>query len=173
MNFKSASFAKILLLLSLAIALTSGWYARQQQATNAREAARAATLGAEQAALDAAWREMSAVLTPEASEPMPVDRALAQLRLRLEHLQVAHGVTLSQTTLARRAGADARPVAELAETLKATSVRTLRVDVRGAYTDYSELLAYLTELRRGAPVAVVSLSVRESLFELGLRVYGV
>jgi hypothetical protein len=173
MNFKSASFAKTLILLSLVIGSTSGWYAHRQSGLNAASAARVKTLAGELGTLDAAWREMSAVLEPAAQPADALDQALARLRLRLEHLQVAHGVALSQTTLARRAGSEARPVSELAETLKGTAVHTLRVDVRGTYADYEGLLAYLREIRRDAPVAVVSLNVRDNLFELALRVYGV
>lgn len=116
---------------------------------------------------------MSEVLQESDAEPMAVGEALAQLRLRLEHLQVGHGITLAQTTLSNRAGGDAIPVSQLAQTLKNTPVKSLRVDVRGTYSDYEGLLAYLQEIRRGVAVAVVAMDVRANQFEVSLRVYGV
>ncbi len=135
--------------------------------------ARIQSLEKDARALRASWAEMTKILQESDVEPMAVGEALAQLRLRLEHLQVGHGVTLAQTKLASRAGGDAVAVSKLAQTVKNTPVKTLRVDVRGTYGDYEGLLSYLQEIRRSVPVAVVALDVRANQFEVSLRVYGV
>lgn len=59
----------------------------------------------------------------------------------------------------------------LASQVPGTSIKTLRINVRGTYRNHSKFLDYLEALRHEG-MAIVHLKVDGSNFELGLRVYG-
>lgn len=95
------------------------------------------------------------------------------LMLDVYNLRLKHGVTIGTVAPGKFSGSGGiAPLEALGDVVPGTDVNSTRLDIRGTYSDYLGLLAYIEDLQAHA-VSVVHLRVQEQTFELGLRVYAV
>ena len=169
---KSQSLAKVLLVALVAIASTSGYYAKTWQASLG--SARASVQSAQQSlsTSERAFRELSEVLTPDETT-LSLEEALSQAVLDVYNLRVPYGIVVTSATPSTAGGGPtAIPIGSLSEALPETkAVRSIRLNVRGTYTNYIGLLEYIQALQKN-PLSVVFLQVRDQSYELSIRVYG-
>lgn len=172
MLFKSQSVAKLVLAALVGIASTSGYFAKEWHGQ--RVAAQGKLVSSQRATADAkkANEELTRVLTP--GEPqMVMQDAMTGLMLDVYNLRLKHGVTVGSVAPGKFSGTGGvAQLDALSDVVPGTDVNSTRLDIRGSYSDYLGLLAYIKELQQHA-VSVVHLRVQEQSFELGLRVYAV
>lgn len=106
------------------------------------------------------------------SEAPKLDVVTADLLVAVMHERLEHGITVAAVTPGKTVATQgASALAQMADKVEQTEVRSARVNVRGNYDNYAGLLGYIDTLR-GTSVAVVYLKVEGRQFELGLRAYG-
>ncbi len=96
---------------------------------------------------------------------------LSSVILDIFNKRLSTGVTVSTASPGKVGGAGAATLDSLAEMVPGTNVQSVRVDVRGSYSDYKGFLAYIDALK-AHQLSIVHLKVKDQSFELGLRVYG-
>ncbi|MNR71660.1 hypothetical protein D3C71_22910 [compost metagenome] len=97
---------------------------------------------------------------------------MSELVLDIYNQRLRYGITVSTATpTAVSTGSSAAALDSLSQDVPGTSVKSVRLNVRGSYSDYQGLLGYLNKLQE-SPVSIVHLKVENQNFELGLRAYG-
>lgn len=118
-----------------------------------------------------AFAEMRDVLKPD-GQTLPLQQAVSAVVLDVFNQRVPNGVTVSSATPGRLSISGAvMGLDSLAETVPKSSVRSVRVNIKGTYTTYRGFLEYVKALQTHQ-VSVVSLKVQDQGFELGVRVFG-
>lgn len=127
----------------------------------------------EQVALKAAQQALQEMLTPSAASSPPVETNLADTIVVLMKNRVEHGVSLSSVTSHKvlRGGTSVQPAANYVDKVPETSLKSIRINVKGTYEDYALLNRYLQVIRQ-RPLSIVFMKISGREFELGLRVYG-
>ena len=171
MPFKSLLSAKTLLVLSLAIGLTSAYLGHGWQ-TDARVLSSTVTkLQADQRKAKEALMSVEDELTPDASR-VNLGVALSSFMLDVYNKRLEHGITISAVTPSRlSATGQYAGLDTFIENVPGTQLASVRVNFSGTYNSYRGLLSYLNALR-SHPVALVRLKVEDQSFEASMRIYG-
>ena len=171
MSFKSLSTAKLLLTVLAVIALTNGYLARQWRAEVAVAQGDVSKAQSNEREAQRAFAEMRDVLKPDA-QTLPLQQAVSVVVLDVFNQRVPNGVTVSSATPGRLSISGAvAGLDSLAENVPKSSVRSVRVNIKGTYTTYQGFLEYVKALQ-AHQVSIVSLKVLDQGFELGVRVFG-
>ena len=109
-------------------------------------------------------------LSPDAA-PLKLDKAVAAAMLQAYNLRPIHKISLAQARLGA-GGSGAAELAQSADIVKGTQLRSAKLTLAGTYADYDLFKTYLSELQASAAIQVVGLKVQENGFDLQLRVYG-
>ncbi|WP_146039481.1 hypothetical protein [Variovorax sp. WDL1] len=171
MSSKSQSTAKLLLVALVAIAATSGYYVKQwsQEAESAKSRLASVQRAAKEA--ERAHQELSSQLTPDTSSKSLQD-AVTAVMLDVYNRRLPHAVTVASVAPGKFAASGSMsPLDTLTEVIPGTKVQSMRVNIRGTYSDYLGLLRYIKDMQ-AHPLSVVHLKVQDQAYELGLRVYG-
>jgi hypothetical protein len=172
MKLRSPSTAKLAILLSLAIATTSGLYASKTAKSVSVVKADVEKLVQDERSLQASSKRALQVLE-RTSAPPKLNTVLSTLLVDVMRLRLENGITVAAVNPGTHVPtAGASPVSAMTQKMEASTVVSTRVNVRGNYANYEGLLRYVEQLRT-LPVAVVYFKVEGRQFELGLRAYGV
>jgi hypothetical protein len=172
MKLSSQSIAKLVILLSLVIATTSGLYAHRTTKSISTAKANLAKLEQDEKSLRQSSGEMLKLLT-KTSEPPSLNTVVASLLVTVMRQRLENGVSISTVNPATSIASNGTaPVKSLAKAFESSDVLSTRVNVRGTYDNYEGLLSYIEQVRKQS-VAVVYLKIDGQQFELGLRAYGV
>jgi hypothetical protein len=166
------STVKYLLLLSLGIALTSGyWYTRLSE-DNSSLRDSVTTLENNKMKSQVTLDYLRQELTHDEVE-LPLDKSLASAMLDIYNMRTAHRVSIAQAKVANASGTSvAAEVVQFAEQVPGTQLKSVKVSLTGNYTDYDGFLTYIAELRAKHPVSLVFLKVDDLSFEMSIRVFG-
>ena len=171
MKLKSQWSARIVVLLCLALGTTSWLYGKRvhqdlEDVQSQEESLVSTTKDAE-----AASRMMTQMLRPDAASPT-LSAALSDTLIEIMKDRIEYGVTVSSVLPHKNTGgAGAAQLSKLQDPVPSTAVGTVRVNVRGTYSDYDGFLRYIQAIRK-LPVAVTYLKIDGLTFLLGLRIYG-
>jgi hypothetical protein len=114
---------------------------------------------------------MFSSLDPDADSPT-LSSALSETLIEIMKDRTEYGVTVSSVLPQKSTGgAGSAPLSKLQDPVPSTKVNSVRVNVRGSYTDYEGFLHYIQAVRK-LPVSVVYMKIDGQGFLLGLRVYG-
>jgi len=101
-----------------------------------------------------------------------MDESFSELLLSVMHNRAENGVIITTVTPHKTMGtAGAAETSKLKENVPGTTAGSIRIDIRGTYSNYLGLQNYIHSLK-ALPVSVVYLKVDNKAFELALRVYG-
>lgn len=115
-----------------------------------------------------------AITTSLAPDGIPVvlNDQFSDLLIRIMNKRVEHGVTIATVIPHKNQGISAvTDTSKIKEQVPGTSVSSIRLNIKGAYSTYEGLGNYIKDLRT-MPVSIVHLKVQGNNFELGVRVYG-
>lgn len=162
---------KPLLVLSTAIALTSGYFANEWHKQNVSQEVALKRIVAQEGDARKAYSELSGILKEDASEIF-LQKSFADVTLAVMNLRAVHGIDVSTMGPAKLASSGGEHTLEsLSETVPNSDLKSIRINVTGSYITYQSFREYLAELEK-LPVSVVSLALRDNTFVLGLRIYG-
>ena len=103
---------------------------------------------------------------------MPIDDAFSKTLIGLRRDAGDYGVSISAIAPHKKIGSSGlSSLQAMTEQVPSTSVKSVRINIRGSYTDYEGFMHYLTALKR-YPVAIVFLKITGKSYELGIRIYG-
>jgi hypothetical protein len=171
MKLSSKLLVKATILLSVVIAASSGLYAQRAQASLVAKKAVISKLEQEQRGLMSVKADTEA-LAASAGAPPTIEQSLADTLVVVLKERLESGILISSVTPQTTSpGNDAVLISSLSEKVGTSDIKSARVNVRGVYTTYEGLQAYIRTIQK-LPVAVVFLKVEAQNFELGLRAYG-
>ena len=172
MKSKSLSTVKYLLLLSLAIGLSSGYWYTKLAEQNSSLRSSVSTLQSKKQKAETSLSFFDEELIRD-SAPIALDRALSETMLDIFNKRTEYRINIAQTKVANASGSSlSAEVGQFAENVPGTNLKSVKVSLTGSYTDYSSFLAYIAALRQAHPVSVVYLKVNDLGFEMSLRVFG-
>lgn len=171
MKLKSQWSARIVVLLCLALGTTSWLYGQRVHAGLEDLQSQASSLASSTKEAEAAQRQMFGSLDPDSDSPT-LSAALSETLIEIMKDRTEYGVTVSSVLPQKSTGgAGSAPLSKLQDPVPSTKVNSVRVNVRGSYTDYEGFLHYIQAVRK-LPVSVVYMKIDGQGFLLGLRVYG-
>jgi hypothetical protein len=109
----------------------------------------------------------------DGSEESPLlSNALSSTLIEVMKDRTEYGVTVSSVLPQKNTGvAGNAQLAKLKDQVPSTKVGSVRVNIRGTYSDYDGFMRYIQAVRK-LPVSVVYMKIEDRSFTLGLRVYG-
>lgn len=155
----------------LVIATTSAYFGNDWRVQHAAADSSLATAKKAAQAAEKANKELSSILVADAA-PINIQDASTALMLDIYNRRLPNGVTIASITPGKFAASGSMsPLDALMEDVPGTKVKSLRINIRGTYSNYLNLLDYISDMQVH-PVSIVRLKVQDQGFELGLRVYG-
>lgn len=105
-------------------------------------------------------------------ELKPIDAAFTGFMLELMNSRARYGVEITQAAPAKSGSSERNPVEQLADDLKGTKVKSLKVQLQGAYSDYERFSGFLEHIRQMGATSIVYLKVKDNTYSLSVRIYG-
>lgn len=171
MKLKSQWSARIVVLLCLALGTTSWLYGQRVHTDLQDLQSQESSLTSSSREAETAARQMSQTLVSD-SQSLTLSAALSDTLIEVMKDRTEYGVTVSSVLPHKNTGsAGAASLSKLQDPVPSTKVNSVRVNVRGAYSDYEGFLHYIQALRK-LPVSVVYMKIDGKNFQLGLRIYG-
>lgn len=163
--------AKAILALCLLTGLSSAYFGKEfhAKATSANAQARSAQNEARK--LQDSLIALEDVLRQDTSKQL-LQETTAKALVAVYNLRSSTGVNVNQLTPGKLGAGMDTPVNELAEDVPGSNVKTVKVNMVGAYTSYAGLVSYFEQLQSSGPVALTRLKVSERSFEASIRVFG-
>lgn len=118
-----------------------------------------------------AYEELSGLLKAD-KEEIFFTKSFAETTLAAMNLRVIHGVAINYMRPGKlSAGGGEQTLESMSDPVPNSDLRSIRINMAGTYITYDSFRDYLKEIEK-LPVSVVSLNLKGSTFELGLRIYG-
>lgn len=159
----------MVLLLSVAIAGTSGWYGYGLQKKTVAAKTKLSSVKTKEMQQKKESQELAGLLTNQ-NEPETLYTAVSYALLSLQAMQETHRVNLGSITAGKSAGRG-KTLADSSEKLGGANLNALRLLIKGTYKEYEGLTQFI-EAVRDMPVTITHVKVERNSFELGLRIYG-